>query len=211
MIIGQFDTADNRCQIVPGVKLSKDRKRRRPPIWKWALAGKWDGMLQWLSDIVPLCSARHDVCSWLPHLPCQVSYFLFLWMLRITVVDFSLPRPICFEYISIPCQLAHGQPIWFRDPMHCNGCCKKHRCWWWSWFWQWWSWWYSRAIGAPEEPDSFLLQSPLWPWTGFSPLWPWRDFWHDWDIQVWSLAPAWSVWPRMTTNTFNNHQKNKKQ
>ena len=91
-------------------------------------------MLQWLSDIVPLCSARHDVCSWLPHLSCQVTYFLILWILT---------RP--------------------------NGCCYKHRCWYQIW---WWYWWHSRAIGAPEEPDSFLLQSPLWPWKYFS---PWCD------------------------------------
>ena len=32
-------------------------------------------MLQRLSDIIPLRAPRHDVCSRVPHLPCQVVNF----------------------------------------------------------------------------------------------------------------------------------------
>ena len=160
-------------------------------------------MLQWLSDIVPLCSAWHDVCSWLPHLPCQVSYFLYLWMLRMTVVDFSLPRQICFDqfqvyFNTIP---VGTWPIWYRDPMVV-----------------------ARNIDADGDVDAgsddlgdipgqsghqrsqilFSYKAHCDPEETFSPLWPWRGCWYDWDIQVWSLAPA---WPRMTTNIFNNNKE----
>ena len=78
---------------------------------KMFLVGKWDEMLQWLSDIVPLCSARHDVCSWLPYLPCQVWSFFFLWMLKMIAMDFGgISIMISFEYISIPCHQ-------WQDPM----------------------------------------------------------------------------------------------
>ena len=134
-------------------------------ILKITLSGKWDSMLQWLSNIVPLCPARHDVCSWVPHLSRQVN-LVFLLMQIVMAVAFILSE-IMSVLSTLQCntwQLTNSPSIvGLSTQCQQPKGCKKYRCWCWYWWWQCWFWENFRAIGAPEEPDSFLLQSPLWP------------------------------------------------
>ena len=44
-------------------------------ISNYSKPGQRNQMLQRLSDIIPLRATRHDVCSRVPHLPCQVINF----------------------------------------------------------------------------------------------------------------------------------------